>query len=134
MGIPVRTPGSTKSALIRKYRWAISSRVALRRGHNRADDDAADVLGVEASASVKRLRVRMLYLVHGLVARGGEPPIGDQRGAAKDAQHGVGVADIDGQQHQDASATSPEVTTAIRPSSRRTRSRPFGSRPSVVPE
>ena len=104
----------------------------VERRHHGADDHAANFVGIEAGKGKEVAREDAVF-VHGLIARGGQAPIGDQFGVAKNAQHRVGIADVNGQQHQFASATSPEITTAVRPSSRRTRSRPFGSSPSVVP-
>ncbi len=104
----------------------------IQRRHNRTDDHAVNFVGIEARQREQIAREDAVF-VHGLVARGSQAPVGDQFLIAKDAQHRVGIADVQSQQHQFASATSPEMTTAIRPSSRRTRSSPFGSRPSVMP-
>src|SRR5579864_3287980 len=71
--------------------------------------------------------------VHGLIPGRSQPPVGDQVLIAKNAQYSIGIADVNGKQHQFASETSPEITTELCPSSRRTRRSPFGSRPSVVP-
>ena len=70
----------------------------IQRRHHRADDDAADFAGLEARQSEEVAREDAV-LVHGLIARGGQPPVGDQLLAAENAQHRVGVAHIERQKH-----------------------------------
>ncbi len=72
--------------------------------------------------------------VDGLIARGGEAPVGDEFDAAEDAEDCVGVADVEREKHQEASLTSPERMSSMpRPSSRATRRTPLGSSPAVMP-
>ena len=125
-------PGSTKSALRVKYRSAMPSSVAFSGGTTELMITPRISLRIEARQG-KKIARQDAVLVHGLIARRGQPPVGDQLRAAKNAQHRVGIAHVNSQQHQFASETSPEITTEFFPSSRRTRSRPFGSRPSVMP-
>src|SRR6267378_1841147 len=105
---------------------------AIERRHHRADDDTFDRGGVEPGKS-EEVAGEDAVFVHSLIARRGQSPVRGEFRAAENAQHGVRVAHVQCEQHQDASATSPDVTTSMRPSSRSTRSSPFGSRPAVVP-
>ena len=62
----------------------------------------------------KKIARQDAVFVHGLVARRGQPPVRDQLRAAKNAQHRVGVSDVERQQHQFASETSPDMITSSR--------------------
>ncbi len=74
-------------------------------------------------------------LVHGLVARGGEAPVRDEFVAAENAEDRVGVADIEREEHQEASAdvARKDEFDAAAVVALHTRSTPLGSRPAVVP-
>ena len=109
-----------------------SRKRGVERRHNRADDDAENFLRIELGDGKQIAREDSVF-VDRLIPRCGQPPIGDQIFIAKDAQHCIGIANVNRQQHQFASETSPEMTTAVFPSSRRTRRSPFGSSPSLVP-
>jgi hypothetical protein len=125
-------PGSTKSAF-GEIALGHSCERGIERRHDRADDDAADFAGLETGES-EEFAAEDAVFVDGLIARGGQAPVRDEFFAAEDAEHGVGVADIERQKHQEASATSPEITGSMPPpSSRITRRTPLGSRPAVVP-
>ena len=71
----------------------------VQRRHHRTDDDAANFAGIEARQREQVAREDAVF-VHGLVARGGQTPVGDQFGAAKNAEHRVGVAYVQSQKHQ----------------------------------
>src|SRR5271169_947710 len=101
--------------------------------HNGADDHAADFFRLQFGQREKVTGEDAVF-IYGSIARGGETPIGDQSFFAEDAQHRIRVTDIERQQHQGASDTSPESTGSVpRPSSRVTRRTPLGSRPAVTP-
>jgi hypothetical protein len=69
---------------------------------DRGDDDVLDLGGVDAF-HVEEIDEERAVLVHGLRAMGGEAPVGGQLGGIAvepvEAELGVGVADIEGEQH-----------------------------------
>ena len=56
----------------------------VQRRHHRTDDHAANFVRIEIRDG-KKIARQNTVLVHGLIPRRGQPPIGDQLGAAKDS-------------------------------------------------
>ena len=132
---------------------------AVKGGHHRADDDSVNLAGVDAG-QLQQVTRHEAVAVHGLLVIGHQAPVGQQPFTLVHAQQGVGVVDVNNQQHSSelqplharrammrtplffysrihfpyASRMSPASTGTVLPSaSRRTSKQPVGSSPAVTP-
>ena len=74
--------------------------------HRRAQRDSGDVRVLELGALREQALQDDRQLIGGAVGDGGDAPVLDHLLAVEDAEHGVGVAHIDRQQHDDCTPAS----------------------------
>ena len=94
-GTPVRTPGSTTT--LRHVAEVADQHVAplvQHRRHRRADRDPVDLVDRAAEQPADQHRP----LVGGAALVGGDPPVGGDLAVGDQPEHGVGVADVGGEQ------------------------------------
>ena len=115
IGIPVRAAGPTRTKRASRWRSQRRSYSGSRRGTTVERIRPVDRAPLEV-AELQRSGERQRQLVGGRVAAGGEPPIADQLGAREGTDVGLGVADIDREQHRPIVATA---AGAMRVGSRR---------------
>ena len=119
--MPVRTPGSTTSGSWPRYCLRERHEHRGQGRHDAREGDALDPRGLEAGGG-EEVADEDAVLVRRLLAARGEPPVGLELGPVVDAEDGVRVADVDGEQHAHA-RLSGRRGAAGRAPRRRARSR-----------
>src|SRR6266849_7514027 len=130
-GIDTRFDGECSDAEIPLHHVADRSR---QRRHDRSEDDPADPRALDPAVREEPID-EQTDLVGRTLAHGLQPPALDERRAIEDAEHDVGVADVNSEEHKTCQynqETSPETMRSNR-SPTRTSKAPSSPMPAVTP-